>query len=515
MNVKNHILVVGDHQLQEALRADPCNNGTMISVASNLNDARGFIEHRKVDLVVADLDLPDGTGAEILNIDGRSESCQILILGEDSSMPDADGQVSTIEYLIKSDKTLRELPRTVESRVSNWRGALAREQSSQHQEHLVAIWDATPDFVGTTDVDGFFLHLNSQGRRMLGLDESEDVSHIRMFELYDKDNAARLIATGIPQAVKNGVWRSESTLVFKSGESVPVSQVLIAHKDMQGNVTHFSSILHDLTEVRASESERERLTGDLHQAMKMESIGRLAGGVAHNLNNQLTAIIGYAELGLIEAMSERSCKNELEMVIESCEHASELIGQLVSFSRKQAVDPCLLNINDVVNDNSQMIAGLLGSGVSLETDLDPGLWSVIIDRSQLEQIIVNLATNDRDRISSQGRILINTWNTALDVQQVGELGIETAGDPQSSEGELIDLVVFSVSDSGPRMDEETRRHIFEPFYSSSSDGRSRGLGLSSVYGAVAQNKGAILVRESECGGNRFDVYLRRATGNSD
>jgi len=362
MKIRFHVLVVGDERLRSALPSDSCAGHTMVSAVPNLDDARCFIENRKVDLIVADQELPDGNGLELVGEGRPSDMIQTILIGNQGFNEFAD---EAIEYMEKSEETLKLLPRTVECRVQNWGRTLAKKQTTQYQEHLTSIWDATPDFVGTTDVDGFFLHLNVKGREMMGLAEDADLSQIRLFGLLEEESANQLIVEGLPAAVKNGVWQSESVLLTVEGDLVPVSQVLIVHKDKHGNVSHFSTILHDLREVRASEEERKQLADDLHQVMKMESIGRLAGGVAHDLNNRLTAIIGYAELGLIEAMSSKPCKHELEMVIDSCEKASMLIEQLVAFSRKQAVKPQFLNVNEVINEAENMLDSIRGSDIEL------------------------------------------------------------------------------------------------------------------------------------------------------
>ncbi len=496
MKIKFHVLVVGDEKLRSALPSDACADHTMVSAVPNLDDARCFIENRKVDLIVADQQLPDGSGVELVGAGRPTDLIQTILIGSGNCGEPAD---EAIEYMEKSEETLELLPRTVECRVQNWGKALAKKQTSQHQEHLTSIWDATPDFVGTTDIDGFFLHLNEKGREMMGLSEDADLSQIRLFGLLEEESASQLLIEGLPAAVKDGVWRSESILLTVAGDQIPVSQVLIAHKDKDGNVSHFSTILHDLRDVRAAEEERKQLADDLHQVMKMESIGRLAGGVAHDLNNRLTAIIGYAELGLIEAMSRKPCKHELEMVIDSCEKASLLIEQLVAFSRKQAVKPQFLNINEVINETEAMLNSILGDDIELISNLDPGIWPVKFDHSQLAQVVVNLVTNCRDALTSGGSIYLKTSNVFLDEEKIEALGMEQVGD----------YILFSVTDTGPGIDEETRKHIFEPFYSLSTHGRDGGLGLSSVYGAVVQNNGMVAVGESECEGARFDVYIPR------
>ncbi len=499
MNIKNHVLVVGDKQLRDALKPCQSEKGTMVSLVCSLDEASCFIENRKVDLVVADSILPDGCGLSLLRLRDTNETFRLIALGNDQAQSEQAIAAGAIEFLEKNEETLARLPRTVANNVRDWGLALAASQTAQHQEHLIAIWDATPDFVGTTDVDGFFLHLNLHGRIMMGLHESEDVSCIRLFEIHDHESSANLIATGIPHAIEHGVWRTETSLRPIHGDPVPVSQVLIAHKDQDNNVTHFSSILHDLTEVKAAQSERERLAEDLYQAMKMESIGRLAGGVAHDLNNRLTAIIGYAELGLLETMADHNAENELQNIIESCEKASELIEQLVTFSRKQAVKPSFLNLNDVISGANKMVSSILNPGIVMHVDLDPGLWPIVIDKAQLQQIIVNLVTNSNDAMPGGGRIALKTYNRHVDKEEAHCLGIQLNGD----------FVVLRISDSAPGLDAESRKHLFEPFYSGSKHGRDGSLGLSSVYGAVTQNGGVIVVDASELGGVQFDVLLPR------
>lgn len=504
MMIKNHILVVGDDRLRAAMPSNFFAADTMVSAVSNMDDARCFLEHRKVDMIVADMALSDGRGTELINIQGRSESCQLLIVGD--AHDEADKVVEAgAEFLVKTEQSLQQLPRIVEARARDWGATLARHQTSQHREHLLAILDAIPDFVGTTDIDGFFLHLNCHGRKMMGLNETESVSRLRLFDIHDTQSAATIIGLGLPRAIKEGVWRGETNLLPLKGNPIPVSQVLIGHKDGRDNVTHFSTILHDLTQVKAAEEYRKKLVDDLHQVTKMESIGRLAGGMAHDLNNRLTAIIGYAELGLMADENDKTAKYELQMVIQSCEKASKLIEQLVTYSRKQAVSPRTINVNEVVAATCRMLSSALGAHIKLEADLDPELWPVIFDSSQLDQAIVTLATNRRKSITGDGEITFKTCNTTVDGRKAQELGLKKAGD----------FIVLSMLDSGCRIDDKHRKHIFEPFYTTSVHDRDDGLGLPAVYGAILQNNGAITIGDSESGGNRFDIYLPRDRSGSE
>jgi PAS domain S-box-containing protein len=246
-------------------------------------------------------------------------------------------------------------------------------------------------------------------------------------------------------------------------------------------------------------SEEKRLELQLRQAQKMEAVGRLAGGVAHDFNNLLSVIIGYSEL--LEAAVEPdgpSGKN-VEEIKKAARRAASLTRQLLAFSRKQVLEPKVLNLNAVVSETEKMLQRLLGEDIAIVTKLDPALGQVRVDQGQIEQVIMNLLVNARDAMPQGGRLTIETGNVDLDE-------VFAQQHPGAKPGRYVRL---TVSDSGTGMDAETQAHIFEPFFTTKELGRGTGLGLATVYGVVKQSEGYILV-SSELGlGTTFQIHLPR------
>jgi signal transduction histidine kinase/CheY-like chemotaxis protein len=247
--------------------------------------------------------------------------------------------------------------------------------------------------------------------------------------------------------------------------------------------------------------EREE---QLRQAQKMEAIGRLAGGVAHDFNNLLMAISGYAELAL-SAKTEESRRERIEEIAIAAERAAALTRQLLAFSRKQVLQPRVVNLNSVVAEIEKMLVRLIGENVELFVRLASALHNVRVDPGQMEQVLVNLAVNARDAMPDGGRLVIQTANV-----EVHE-GDGTAGD----ELRPGPCVVLTVTDSGHGMTEDVLDHIFEPFFTTKDSGRGTGLGLSMVYGIVKQSGGAITVESLPGDGCTFRVYLPAAAAEDE
>lgn len=243
--------------------------------------------------------------------------------------------------------------------------------------------------------------------------------------------------------------------------------------------------------------DRERLEEQSRQAQKMEAVGRLAAGIAHDFNNLLTAINGFAELMQRQLGSEAPQQKYVDYILHSGKSAADLVGQLLAFSRKQAVDPKILNINSVISGTEQILKRIIGENVELETNLAPELWTIKADAGQIEQIIMNLSVNARDAMPNGGKLMIETTNVRLNRQYAAAHLGATPG-PH---------VLLTVSDTGHGMNKEQLEHIFEPFYTTKGLGKGTGLGLATVFGIVRQNQGNIWVYSEPNEGTAFKVYF--------
>jgi CheY-like chemotaxis protein len=234
----------------------------------------------------------------------------------------------------------------------------------------------------------------------------------------------------------------------------------------------------------------------------MEVVGRLAGGVAHDFNNLLTAITGYSELVLNFMEEDNPLRQDVAEIKKAGDRAASLTRQLLAFSRKQVLQPKVLDLNKVVESMGKMLERLLPSDIDLAISPEPNLGRVMADPGQIEQVILNLAINARDSMPQGGRLSIATANVELDNSHARRL-IEVEPGP---------YILLKVSDNGCGMDQETRSHIFEPFFTTKEMGKGTGLGLSTVYGIVKQSGGHIAVHSKPGEGATFKIYLPRISG---
>jgi len=296
------------------------------------------------------------------------------------------------------------------------------------------------------------------------------------------EELARFLKEGTTHlAQEYRVVRSDGTVFWVNDRSTLV-------RDAQGEPQHLEGILTDIT-------EHKHLQAQFVQAQKMETVGRLAGGVAHDFNNLLTVINGYAEFALSEIPEGDPLREMVQEIYDAGQRASGLTRQLLTFSRRQVVQPVSLNINVVAEQMQKMLERLIGEDVRLTFDLDPGVWPVKADAGQLEQVIMNFAVNARDAMPEGGTLVVTTRNI-------------------EGENPADDTVLLSVADTGCGMDEATQARLFEPFFTTKKVGQGTGLGLATIYGIVSQAGGRIEVSSAVGRGSTFRVHLPRLVGNA-
>jgi len=264
------------------------------------------------------------------------------------------------------------------------------------------------------------------------------------------------------------------------------------------------SIVHDITERRKIEAEREKLQFQLNHAQKMESVGSLAGGVAHDFNNKLTVILGCSYLADAEFDAVK-LHTYIAEIRKAAEQSADLTRQLLAFARKQTIAPKVLDLNETVSGMLKMLQRLIGEDINLNWHPAPDLWEVELDPSQIDQILANLCVNARDSITNVGKITIETGISIIDEEYCTQNAGFVVGD----------YVRLAVSDDGCGMDKETLAHIFEPFFTTKGLGEGTGLGLATVYGIVRQNKGFINVYSEPGLGTTFTIYLPRYVGKTE
>lgn len=266
------------------------------------------------------------------------------------------------------------------------------------------------------------------------------------------------------------------------------------------------NLIREMEERRATEEALRKSEEELRHSQKMEAVGRLAGGVAHDFNNLLTAIIGYAELIATRSTSNTLAKQNAELIRKAGEQAAALTRQLLAFSRKQILQPKVIDLNALVVEMEKLLRRVIGERFDLQSHPDAEVGRVKADPSQIEQVVLNLGVNARDAMPRGGKLIIRTENVRLDSITAPQISASLAPG---------NYVMLSVTDTGAGMDEETKSHIFEPFFTTKGPGKGTGLGLATVYGIVRQTGGGISV-ESELGkGSTFRIYLPQVSAPVD
>ena len=383
---------------------------------------------------------------------------------------------------------------TVAGYVLNSRDITERKRSEeavrQANETLRAVIETSPLAIYTLDLEGVVTSWNTSAQRMFGYSQEETIGSplpvVFPEEIHEFRQRLDDLIAG--EAQRGGEERRRC----RDGSVIDVSFWNAPLRAADGAVT-------GIVEVVADNTERKRLEEQFRQAQKMEAVGRLAGGVAHDFNNLLTVITGYCQMLLDRFAPEDPTRDDMLQVLKAADRATTLTRQLLAFSRKQIVQPKVIELGSLVMDMEQMLKRLLGVNIELDIQSVTTPGKVRVDPGQLEQVIVNLVVNARDAMPNGGKLTILLRNVYLDAES----------GPREMPVRPGSYVALEVIDNGCGMDEETRSHLFEPFFTTKEKGRGTGLGLSTSYGIVKQNHGEILVRSEPSMGSTFSIYLPR------
>jgi PAS domain S-box-containing protein len=335
------------------------------------------------------------------------------------------------------------------------------------------------------------LYSSENYEAMIGIKGSDMVGKT-MDELFPTDFAKKMTEDDWAVVSKGQVLKLDED--FKGRNYTTIKAPLT-----QGDRSLLMGYTIDITEQKRAEEERTSLEAQLAQAQKMESVGRLAGGVAHDFNNMLGVILGHAEMALLKLNHEHALYSHLEEIRKATERSANLTRQLLAFARRQTITPKVLDLNETIGGMLRMLERLIGEDIKLVWVPGSELWPVRVDPSQVDQILANLCVNSRDAIAGVGKITIQTDNVTFDRPYCAPRADMVPGD----------YVRLAVSDDGCGMDNETLSHIFEPFFTTKRVGEGTGLGLATVYGVVKQNGGFVHV-DSELGhGATLEIYLPR------
>jgi two-component system, cell cycle sensor histidine kinase and response regulator CckA len=374
------------------------------------------------------------------------------------------------------------------------------EQNQSEREYL-QLFHAMNDTAFVLGFDGRFLAVNEAAVRLLGYSRKELLStepgHIDPH--FDSEEIRRL--TKGMKTDERRVFETEHQT--RNGRIIPmeISYSLVTYR---GNPA-ILSVARDISRHKKAESEREKMQEQFLQAQKMESIGRLAGGVAHDYNNMQTVIIGNAQMAMDKISPDDPLYQDLEEILMAARRSADITLQLLTFARRQVINPRVVDLNKTLESILKMLQRLIGEAIDLVWLPASELWKVKVDPSQIDQMLANLCVNARDAISGVGKIAIETRNTVFDEAYCrAHVGFFPG-----------EFVMLAVKDNGCGMEKDILDRVFDPFFTTKNVGKGTGLGLAAVYGIVEQNEGFINVYSKPGHGTTFRVYLPRHGGKTD
>jgi PAS domain S-box-containing protein len=483
-------------------------NQACLEVVATLAEARKRLATASAppDLIIADWRLPDGHGLELLPADRERPLMPIVIMtsyGNERVAVEAI-QAGALDYVVKSPEALLDMPHIAERALREWRALIERAQMEEalrlSEERFRLLLDKASNIaVQGYHPDGTVCYWNKASEQIYGYTAAEALGQ-NLVDIIIPPDMRDEARAGIKHMFETGQGHppEELWLMRKDGSLTPVysNHTVI---DIPGRGQELFCIDIDLTERKRAEEAQAQLEEQLRQAQKMETVGRLAGGVAHDFNNMLTAILGFAELLLLRFEVDEGAHKYVEQIKNAAERAASLTNQLLAFSRKQMLQPKIFNLNTLVVNIEKMLHRLIGEHIELVILLDPHLGQVEADPAQIDQVLMNLAVNARDAMPHGGKLTIETKNVCLDEAYARQY-VEVIPGP---------YVMLAVTDTGMGMDKETQAHLFEPFFTTKEVGKGTGLGLATIYGIVRQSDGHIWVYSEVGQGTTFKIHLPR------
>ncbi|MFH1981688.1 MAG: PocR ligand-binding domain-containing protein [Pseudomonadota bacterium] len=413
------------------------------------------------------LTFKSGVTCHFTSLPRRSENGDIV--GTFGVARDITAQLDAQRALQRSEARLKKAQET--AKIGNWEYDITTGKvwGSEEAFRIYGI-ERTSEFLPLDEIESCILDAKKVNQALVDLVTKKKVYDIE-YEINSKGRAGLTLI------------HSKADLIFGA----------------DGNPVKVHGVIQDITERKRAEKEKEDLEARLRQALKMEAVGRLAGGVAHDFNNMLSVIIGHADMAMEGVDPAQALYANLEQIKNAGERSADLTRQLLAFARKQTVAPKVLDLNKTVGGMTRMLQRLIGEDIDLAWRPCENLWPVKMDPSQIDQILANLCVNARDAIADVGKITIETGNAEFDEPYCNDhLGFLPG-----------EYVLLAVSDNGCGMDAETLGNIFEPFFTTKESGKGTGLGLATVYGVVKQNEGFINVYSEPDQGTTFRIYLPR------
>lgn len=497
------VLYVDDYPLDRELvrnALEERHGGFRVIEASTQEEFEARLAEGGFDIVLTDFNILGYEGLQVLEaVRLKDPKLPVVIVTGTGSEEIAVESLrrGATDYVIKSPAHIRRLPDTIHAAMERKRMEGERlnmeEALRETNAALQGLIQASPLAIISVDMDANITSWNRAAEAIFGWRENDVIGRRLPFLVEETEDSSRalrnVLLKGNPMPAAETVWR------HKDGTPVRVSLSAALMRDRQGRPSGAMTLVADVT-------ERRNLEDQLRQSQKLEAVGRLAGGLAHDFNNILTAIAGFAELTLLKLPAADPLARNVEEILTAANQASALTRQLMAFSRKQVLEPRVLDLNAVITGLEPMLRRLIGEDVDLITRLEPDLGAIRADPNHVEQIILNLAINAREAMPEGGRLMIDTTDVDLD-EAYTRVHVGARPGPH---------VMLAVSDTGFGMDAETQAHIFEPFFTTKERGRGSGLGLSTVYGIVKQTGGSIRVYSEPSRGTTFRLYFPRIRG---
>jgi PAS domain S-box-containing protein len=475
-------------------------NGNFLDVNQAWLDSLGYTKEDAIGRNFADFLHPDQVEHFQRNFPRFKATGQVI--GVEFEMVKKDGSTLTVSFNGRIGRTpqgaFRQTHCIFQDITERKRAEEALRDSEERYHQLFDnIKDAVFVHLPIRDgIPGRFIEVNGVACERLGYAREE------LLQMSPGDIDAPDTLAAIPRVIeelrRHGHATWEGAHITRDGRRIPV-EISIRVFDLRGFQVILSTA-RDITERKKAEEEQALLQARLNQAPKMESVGRLAGGVAHDFNNMLSVILGHAEMAREEIDRSHALFADLTEIIKAAERSADLTKQLLAFARRQTISPRTLDLNETVEGMLKMLRRLIGEDIDLAWLPSGTIWPVKVDPGQVDQILANLCVNARDAISGVGKVTIETGTAVFDREYC-------ARHPGFGPGEFV---LLAVSDNGCGMDKEALGKIFEPFYTTKGVGEGTGLGLATVYGIIRQNNGFINVYSEPGQGTTFKLYIPRA-----
>jgi len=362
-----------------------------------------------------------------------------------------------------------------------------RKAAERGLRELAAIVESSEDAIVSENLEGVITSWNGGAQKIFGYTAGEAVGrHAAMLLPLESGDE---VSENVARAAKGEGFRRESVRLCKEGKRITVWLTVSPLKGPHGEIVGISTIARDIT-------DRKKLEEQLRQSQKMEAVGRLAGGIAHDFNNLLSVIVGYTYVLQSSLPEDEVLKSSAEQVMNAADKASSLTRQLLAFSRRQVLQPEVIDLNNILTGMEKMLPRVIGEDIEVRTVRTPEIKCVKADPGQIEQVIMNLVVNARDAMPEGGKLTLETGDAQFDGHSAAMHNVRPG-----------DYVLLAVSDTGIGMDAETRAQIFEPFFTTKEPGHGTGLGLATVYGIVNQSGGYIWVYSEVGKGTTFKIYF--------